>query len=137
MGWGFFNKSGERKVQVATVGFRSNVSGGWSSSNPANATSSVAFTVPRTGTYLCGFSASCYTGTAALMTLTVHLNGSSSPAITIKHFFNSTSFHAAFPTQVEPISLTEGTNYWHLKQAGTGVASDLNDFASFWGVLIQ
>lgn len=116
--------------------FAVNLTGGWNAGNPTNSTSGTSFTVPTSGVYLTTLSCGCYTGTAGLMTIGAHLNGSATASISQSHFFNVTNTHLAFASKAAILNLTSGTNYVWLKQSGTGVNSDGNDFAMFTGIKV-
>lgn len=117
--------------------FFKNLEGAWNAGNPTNATSGTSFEVPVTGDYLTIFSAGTYATTAGVAhTVTAHLNGSSTASITVKHYQNASLEHHAFTPQAAILSLAAGTNYVWIKQAGTSVASDANDYAVFAGIKV-
>jgi len=133
----------QRNFEAVATGFPHiahfylNLTGGWNAGNPTNATSGTSFTVPVTGAYLCLFGASWFHATGGYLgTITGHLNGSSTASITVKHYHNPSLTHQAATPQVASINLTAGTNYFWVKQAGTNVASDSNDFATFVGIKV-
>lgn len=118
--------------------FFKNLEGAWNAGNPTTSTSGTSFTVPTSGDYLTIFSAGTYSTTAgALHTVTAHLNGSSTASVTVKHYQNASLEHHAFTPQMGILSLRAGTNYLWIKQAGTSVASDGNDFAVFAGIKVS
>lgn len=116
--------------------FAVNLSGAWNAGNPTTSTSGTSFTVPSTGLYLVTFAGGAYTTTAGVITLTAHLNGSSTAAATISHYFNNTFTHLDMTPAAVVITLNSGTNYVWIKQAGTGASSDGGDKVMFSGIKV-